>query len=99
MLPRSLAAATDAATMPGLQESPMSHIDIRKRHNKPLKQARDCVDRVAQHIAEKFDVDYAWEGSTLDFSRSGVDGHINVGTDEIHEIGRASCRERVCQYV
>lgn len=62
----------------------MSHIDIRKRHNKPLKQAKQCVDRVAKHIAEKFDVDYAWEGSTLEFSRGGVDGHINVGSDEIH---------------
>ena len=28
------------------------------------------------------------------------DNNSNDGTDEIaHEIGRASCRERVCQYV
>ncbi len=62
----------------------MSQIEIRKPHNKPLKQAKACVDRVAKHIAEKFAIDYAWEGSTLEFSRSGVDGHINVGSDEIH---------------
>jgi putative polyhydroxyalkanoate system protein len=83
-LHRHLAKTPRAATMPDREENPMSHIDIRKRHNKPLKQAKQCVDRVAKHIAEKFDVDYAWEGSTLEFSRSGVDGHINVGSDEIH---------------
>jgi len=84
MLPRNLAAKPSAATMPDRREDPMSHIEIRKPHNKPLKQARACVDRVAKHIAEKFDIEYVWVGSTLEFSRSGVEGHITVDSDEIH---------------
>lgn len=62
----------------------MSHIDIRKRHTKSQKEARAAVDRVAAHIAEKFDIQCAWEGSTLEFSRSGVDGHITLARNEIH---------------
>ena len=32
---------------------------------------------------EKFDVEYGWEGNTLQFSRGGVDGHIAVGAKDI----------------
>lgn len=62
----------------------MSHIDIRKSHDKSPKAAKAAVDRVAAHIAEKFDIQCAWEGNTLEFSRSGVDGHITLSRDEIH---------------
>lgn len=62
----------------------MSHIDIRKRHDKSAKDAKAAVDRVAAHIAKKFDIQCAWEGNTLEFSRSGVDGHITLSRNEIH---------------
>ena len=62
----------------------MSQIDIRRKHSRPLKEARASVERVARHIAEKFDVEYAWSGNRLDFSRSGVDGHIAVSAKEVH---------------
>lgn len=56
----------------------MPNITIERTHNKPVKDARAAVERVAEKIAERFDVDYRWEGSTLHFQRSGVDGHIHV---------------------
>lgn len=62
----------------------MSRIDIRRRHTRPLKEAKAAVERIAEHIAEKFDVECAWQGNRLDFSRGGVDGHIAVSTREIH---------------
>ena len=62
----------------------MSNIDIRRKHTRPLKEARAAVERVAEHIAEKFDVEYGWNGNTMDFSRGGVDGHIAVSGKEIH---------------
>jgi putative polyhydroxyalkanoate system protein len=62
----------------------MSSIDIRRKHSRPLKEAKASVERVAQHIAEKFDVEYGWDGNTLLFERSGVDGHIAVTGKEVH---------------
>ena len=35
----------------------MANIDIRRKHSRPLKEARSAIERVAEHIAEKFDVD------------------------------------------
>lgn len=62
----------------------MASIEITRSHSKPLKEAKMAVERVAQHIAEKFDVEYDWTGNTLNFNRSGVDGHIAVSAKEIH---------------
>lgn len=62
----------------------MSHIDIRRKHARGLREARAAVERVAEHLAEKFDVEYGWEGNTMAFSRGGVDGHIAVSAKEIH---------------
>lgn len=62
----------------------MSDIDIRKSHAMTVKQAKAAVEAVARRIAQKFDVEYAWEGSTLEFTRAGVEGHINVSRDQVH---------------
>jgi putative polyhydroxyalkanoate system protein len=62
----------------------MASIDIEKKHSKPLKDAKKSVERVAKHIAEKFDVEYDWSGNILNFSRPGVDGHIAVSTKNVH---------------
>jgi putative polyhydroxyalkanoate system protein len=62
----------------------MSHIDIRRKHSRPLKEARAAIERVAEHIAEKFDVEYGWNGNSMEFSRGGVDGHIAVSGKEVH---------------
>lgn len=62
----------------------MASIDIKRKHNRPLKEAKAAVERIAGHIAEKFDVEYGWTGNRLDFSRGGVDGHIAVSAKEVH---------------
>ena len=54
----------------------MSTIKITRRHKKSLAQARKSVEQVAKSIGKKFDVTYGWEGDTLHFERSGVNGHI-----------------------
>ena len=64
----------------GLMRAPMPSIDITRHHSRPLPEARKKVERVAKHIAEKFQVVYEWQGNTLHFSRSGVDGQIAVTT-------------------
>ena len=54
----------------------MSRIDIRHPHSLPKAKARKAVEDVAKKLAEKFDMDYDWDGDVLSFTRSGVDGHI-----------------------
>ena len=62
----------------------MPDIDICRKHTRSRTDARAAIERVAEHLAGKFDVDYAWEGNVMQFSRSGVDGHIKVSAKEVH---------------
>ena len=62
----------------------MSRIDIRHPQSLSKAKARKAIEDVARKLAEKFDMDYGWEGDTLNFSRSGVDGHIVLGPDDLH---------------
>jgi putative polyhydroxyalkanoate system protein len=62
----------------------MPSIDIRRQHGKSIEDGRLAVERVAERIAERFDVTYAWEGDTLHFQRLGVDGHIALSEGEVH---------------
>lgn len=62
----------------------MHAIDIKRSHNLELAKAKKKVQKVANHIAEKFDVDCEWNGNTLSFQRAGVDGHIKVNPKSIH---------------
>jgi len=61
----------------------MPSIEIRRKHQKPIKEARKAVEHVAEKIAERFDVEYGWEGNTLHFERSGVSGHIALSRGEV----------------
>ena len=58
----------------------MPSIDITRHHSRPLAEAKKKVERVAAHIAQKFDVVSEWQGNTLHFSRGGVEGQIAVTT-------------------
>lgn len=62
----------------------MPSIDIKRKHTRSLPEARKAVERVAEHIAEKFSVECEWDGNTLNFSRMGVDGHIAVTAKQVH---------------
>ena len=62
----------------------MSGIDIRHAHSLPIDQARQAVEQVAQKLSERFDVTCDWQGDTLHFSRSGVDGRIALEPRQLH---------------
>ncbi|MCH6485260.1 polyhydroxyalkanoic acid system family protein [Pseudoxanthomonas sp. LH2527] len=61
----------------------MASIDIQHPHSKSPAQARKAVEGVAKKLAERFDMDYGWDGDTLKFSRSGVDGTIALLADKL----------------
>ncbi|KAA2285995.1 polyhydroxyalkanoic acid system family protein [Arenimonas fontis] len=66
----------------------MSDIDIRRKHALPADRAKAAIQKVADHLAERFEVDCRWQGNTLHFSRSGVDGSIEVGPTEVRVVAR-----------
>jgi len=61
----------------------MSKIDLRRKHGRSVKDAKAAVDKTVAAIAKKFGVTHGWDGDTLHFERSGVNGHISVGKTEV----------------
>ena len=62
----------------------MSKIDILHAHSLPMPQARKAIEEVAQKLQDRFQVDYGWEGDILNFTRSGIDGHIELQAQALH---------------
>ncbi|RYG07465.1 MAG: polyhydroxyalkanoic acid synthase [Burkholderiales bacterium] len=62
----------------------MPSIDIHHSHSKTPAQARKAIESVAKKLAERFDVKYDWDGDTLNFVRSGVDGKIKLSPKKLH---------------
>ena len=52
----------------------MASIDIQHPHTMNPAHARQAVQEVADKLAERFGVEYRWNGDILDFTRSGLDG-------------------------
>ena len=61
----------------------MAKIDIRRPHKLSIGDARAVVDKVAAKLREKFATESQWQGDTLKFSRSGVNGTIAVAADAV----------------
>jgi putative polyhydroxyalkanoate system protein len=61
----------------------MSKIHIVRRHTLSLNDAKAEVERIAKRMEDEFGADYAWDGDTLCFARSGVSGHIIVTGDAL----------------
>jgi len=61
----------------------MATIDITHQHSLPMKKAREAVEELAQKLSERFDMDYGWDGDSMAFNRSGVDGRIDLGEDNL----------------
>jgi putative polyhydroxyalkanoate system protein len=62
----------------------MSTIDIRAQHTLGTEQAQQAADELCADLAEKFQVDYGWDGDCIVFERPGVNGEITVTDREIH---------------
>jgi len=61
----------------------MSVIKINRQHDLGLEQACERVETIAQKLQKDLDAQYHWNGSTLEFSRSGASGHIKVGESDL----------------
>lgn len=61
----------------------MSTIHLQRRHKLGLKKARLAAQKVADDMAESFDMQSDWDGNALSFSRSGLSGCLTVSRDRV----------------
>jgi len=61
----------------------MSHIHIRRTHQLCHEDARRSAEAVAEQLNEAFQLDYEWDGDTLRFRRSGVEGCVELGDCQV----------------
>jgi putative polyhydroxyalkanoate system protein len=61
----------------------MSYIDMRARHEMSREDAQAAADELASDLADKFEIDYGWEGDHIHFERVGVNGTITVRDREL----------------
>jgi putative polyhydroxyalkanoate system protein len=61
----------------------MSTIHITKSHQLDQETARDKVQELANMLGEKLSAEYKWEKDRLVFKRSGANGFVRIGDQEL----------------
>jgi putative polyhydroxyalkanoate system protein len=56
----------------------MSEIRYKREHHLSVKEAKKIAQKAADDLGREYDLVSEWEGDTLHFQRSGVDGHMHV---------------------
>jgi putative polyhydroxyalkanoate system protein len=59
----------------------MARIHIKHAHQLEKEEARTRIEKIAEELKIRLDAEYAWEGDSLQFHRSGVSGCIDLGDD------------------
>lgn len=67
-----------------LHDTRMPSIDITRHHALDREQARAVIEHIADSLQGKFGITPRWDGDTLHFARSGVDGFIRADTGTVH---------------
>ncbi len=62
----------------------MSTIHLQRKHKVGLKKAKAAAQKIADEMNEVFDMSSEWEGNTLHFSRTGVQGSLTVSRDTVN---------------
>jgi putative polyhydroxyalkanoate system protein len=61
----------------------MAEISIVQEHHLTPKKAREAAQKVADKIADEYDLECAWEGDVLHFERSGVQGSLTLEKKQV----------------
>jgi len=61
----------------------MATIRIAKKHELSLKKAKEAAQRIADELADRFDLRCEWHGDDIAFERAGVSGQLHVGKNEV----------------
>lgn len=62
----------------------MSQILIERAHNLKPKALRTMTERLAERLAEQYEMRCHWEGDQLFFKRTGVKGCVRLAKDTVH---------------
>ena len=62
----------------------MADIEITRSHSLGTSGARTAVEKVADKLHEKLNVETNWAGDVLHFEGNGADGRIEVRESEVH---------------
>ena len=61
----------------------MADITIVQEHHLTPKKAREAAQKVADKLAEDYDLEFEWEGDVLHFERSGVQGSLTLEKKQV----------------
>lgn len=61
----------------------MADISLKRTHALGLKGAHTAADKMAEKLAEKFDLKGSWSGDILNFARPGVTGTLAVSDHDM----------------
>lgn len=61
----------------------MSTIHLQRKHKVGLKKAKAAAQKIADEMNDMFDMTSEWDGNTLHFSRTGVNGTLTVSRDGV----------------
>lgn len=64
----------------------MADINIVHEHALTPKKAREAAQKVADKIAEEYDLECEWEGDVLYFERSGVKGSMTLEKQQVQMV-------------
>jgi putative polyhydroxyalkanoate system protein len=68
----------------------MATINVIRQHQLDKKRLRKEVEHLAQKLSNDLSVDYQWEDDRLVFKRTGANGFIDIGKDELEIVIKLS---------
>ena len=61
----------------------MSRINIYRKHSLNRDKARRAAEKVAEHLNDRFQLHYRWEGDSLHFKHAGLKGYLELKESEV----------------
>lgn len=61
----------------------MPSISVSRAHKLPHNKARDAAEKIARDLQQRFQLDYAWDGDDMTFTRPGINGRMHVGKSRV----------------
>jgi putative polyhydroxyalkanoate system protein len=61
----------------------MFDIDLVKPHSLPIAKAKTIAQKEVDALAGEYDLSSEWQGNTLHFHRSGLEGRMHVTDSEV----------------
>jgi putative polyhydroxyalkanoate system protein len=61
----------------------MPRITVERAHSLGRQAARERAEQLAERLEREYGVARRWNGDTLELQRSGVEGRIEVGAEQV----------------